>query len=859
MVDPSETATRESPASSNRPREEGFSPGVILADRYRIIALLGRGGMGEVYRADDLRLGQQVSLKFLPPRYEHDAAARERLIAEARNARAVAHPHVCRVYDVGDLAGRLFLTMEYIDGEDLASLLRRIGRLPPAKAQQIARQLCAGLAAAHDRGVLHRDLKPSNVMIDGRGVARITDFGLAVDPVRDGSPADFAGTLAYMAPERTRGDPATVQSDLYALGLVLYEACTGTTAFKAAGVEEWKRAHDRFVPRPPSEVSGDVDPATERAILWCLEKDPHLRPASAGRVAAALPGGDPLQAAIDAGETPSPELVAASGEEGTLSRRSAWLRALGSVASVAAAVGVWSWILLVNVVSFEGSPDVLRAQARRVLRECGLSARGGDSAWWFVEDLEQRQYRMQVESVRERFEGSRDARSSPLSFRYRWHPDTLVPAQVSGLVTTGDPRPETAGDATVHLDAGGRLTFLRIVPPAQVRGSDGAGVSWSPLFAAAGLEASAFRTSEPEWLPGVPFERRFAWSERDADQPLRVEAAEAEGRPVSFRVIRPWSLPTFDPGERHSPASAGLAAAALAIGWMVTVAMLAALARRNLRFGRGDRRGAVRVSASVLALLGVATLTGRHWASSPGSVWDVLSRGLGYPLFAAAMIWLYYLGFEPFVRRRWPRLLIAWTRLLSGRWRDPLVGQSILAGVAIGGALALIGALPEAAGRALDLSRAVPFYSPESLNGFWRYGASLSEALVNGIRMGFGLVALMLVVRMGTANDWIIRGAAVAAAATAAISGAEPVVLDVVQAVVIGVVALVTLRALGLLTLSSAVAVNYLIRFTPWTFDTTAWFVWRQGLTTALIVALTAWGFVNVLGRQSAFPGGGKS
>jgi serine/threonine-protein kinase len=210
--------------------------------------------------------------------------------------------------------------MEYIDGEDLASLLRRIGRLPPAKALEVARQLCAGLAAAHDKGVLHRDLKPANIMIDGRGQARIADFGIAVEATPDAAATDDSGTLAYMAPERFAGKPATVQSDLYALGLILYETYTGKSAFAATTQGEWRRAHTDSAPSSPSAIVPDIEPAVERAILRCLAKDPAKRPASAAQVAAALPGGDPLAAAIAAGETPSPELVAASGEEGTLPR-----------------------------------------------------------------------------------------------------------------------------------------------------------------------------------------------------------------------------------------------------------------------------------------------------------------------------------------------------------------------------------------------------------------------------------------------------------------------------------------------------------------------------------------------------------
>ena len=232
LISPSPSVGHVSTPAEGR----GFAPGTVLAERFRIIGLLGRGGMGEVYRADDLKLGQPVALKFLPHASSQDRTLIERFHGEVRNARQISHPNVCRVYDIGEVNGDHFISMEYVDGEDLATLLSRIGRLPGAKALEIARQLCGGLAAAHERGVLHRDLKPANVMIDGHGRARITDFGLALRT--EEAMADKSGTPAYMAPEQLEGKAASVQSDIYSLGLVLYELYTGKRAFEAANLAE---------------------------------------------------------------------------------------------------------------------------------------------------------------------------------------------------------------------------------------------------------------------------------------------------------------------------------------------------------------------------------------------------------------------------------------------------------------------------------------------------------------------------------------------------------------------------------------------------------------------------------------------
>ena len=271
-------------------------PGAILADRYRIVGLLGKGGMGEVYRADDLKLGQPVALKFLPEHSLSDGAALARFHREVRVARQVSHKNVCRVYDIGEVDGRHFLSMEYIKGEELSSLLRRIGNLPQDKALQLARQICAGLAAAHDLGFLHRDLKPANIMIDSDGNARILDFGLGGLAEEFGHEEIRAGTPAYMSPEQIEGKEQTVHSDIYSLGLLLYELFTGKRAFEAPSLHELiKLRQSETAPTTPSEIVKEIDPAVEQVIHRCLQKIPAQRPASALQVAAALPGGDPIR------------------------------------------------------------------------------------------------------------------------------------------------------------------------------------------------------------------------------------------------------------------------------------------------------------------------------------------------------------------------------------------------------------------------------------------------------------------------------------------------------------------------------------------------------------------------------------
>ncbi len=421
-----------------------FTPGTTLNKRYRVIGLLGKGGMGEVYRADDLKLGQPVALKFLTEKLSQDKAMLVRFHGEVSMAHRVTHPNVCRVHDIGDLttsSGNLhFLSMEYVDGEDLSSLLRRIGRLPADKAVEIANQLCAGLAAAHEAGVLHRDLKPANVMIDGKGRVRITDFGLAGFAEQIRGEEVFAGTPAYMSPEQFAGKEVTTKSDIYALGLVLYEIFTGKRVFEAGSLDELRCLHESSSPTNPSSWVKDIDPLVERVILRCLEKEPSKRLASAKQVADALPGGDPLAAALAMGETPSPEMVAAAGQQ-------TGMRPVHAVACLAAIIVALFVTALLGKQAYlvpqvmHDSPESLAHKASDIIQRIGYTEQRIGNASGLYYDMDCYDYVMEKVKPANRWEQLTQGRPPSIIFWYRESPRYLVGKEANyiGRVMERDP------------------------------------------------------------------------------------------------------------------------------------------------------------------------------------------------------------------------------------------------------------------------------------------------------------------------------------------------------------------------------------------------------------------------------------
>ncbi len=674
MAADSPTQTDASAAGVPAPAAGAFAPGAVLAGRYRIVALLGRGGMGEVYRAEDLKLSQKVALKFVPERVAGDPARLSRFLNEVRVARQVTHPNVCRVHDIADLGGRHFLSMEYVDGEDLASLLRRIGRLPQAKGLEIARQIALGLAAAHERHVLHRDLKPANVMIDGRGFARLTDFGLAV---LDDQAAvrELAGTPAYRAPEQLAGGAPSVPGEIYALGLVLYELFSGRPAFRASSLEELLRAQ-REPPAPPSSAAPEIEPAIERLILRCLERDPERRPSSARAVAAALPGGDPLGSLVAAGETPPPELVAAAGDVGALRPVVAWA-CLGFVfAAFPLSIWLMQNLILLRQVPLPSTPEVLVDRAARLARALSPAPSPAASAHGLG-------YTAAGERMTTADSTSAAPGRSPIEFWYREAPARLAGWNAGGHVRPEDPPPTASGMVTIRLDPAGRLVALLAVPASgdapEARGETSR-EPWATAFREAGLELDRFREAVPLAVAPIGAGVRRAFLGAATEDPaamLRVEGAAAGERLLFFRVYGPDDALV----PKAPPAPSGGLQAGAALSYLVALLMAAVLARRNVRLGRSDRAGAKRVAVGTFAVgLAVWALEARYAWALP--LWrSLLADGLRYALYNAALVWLLYVAVEPTVRRRWPGSLVSWTRLIAGRVRDPMVGRDALFGM----------------------------------------------------------------------------------------------------------------------------------------------------------------------------------
>jgi len=276
-IDPSEEIFVSRTRTILKPIKE-LLPGTTLADKYKINEVLGRGGMGIVYKAEDTKLKRNVALKFLPPELTQDEEARERFVLEARSAAALSHPNICTIHEINEEEGRSFISMEYVEGQSLKERIKQ-GPLAPEKALDTAIQVAEGLEEAHKKGIIHRDIKSANIMVTEKGQAKIMDFGLA--KVKGGTlltrEGTTLGTVAYMSPEQAKGEEVDHRSDIWSLGVVLYEMLSGQMPFQGERDSSLLYSVVHEEPKPLKEVKQDLAPELQQIVNRALRKKPESR------------------------------------------------------------------------------------------------------------------------------------------------------------------------------------------------------------------------------------------------------------------------------------------------------------------------------------------------------------------------------------------------------------------------------------------------------------------------------------------------------------------------------------------------------------------------------------------------------
>jgi hypothetical protein len=848
-------AERSSPAvlsDSDSSIHGRFLPGTKVAERYRIVSLAGRGGMGEVYRADDLKLGHPVALKFLPRQVVEGSRGFEYFLAEVRLSRQIAHPNVCRVYDISEVNGQHFLSMEYIDGEDLKGLIRRIGRLPHDKGIQIAQQLCAGLAAAHERGVLHRDLKPANIMLDGCGQVRITDFGLARLVEGEMGKGEISGTPAYMAPEQLARGETTIQSDLYSLGLILCELFTGQSVHQGGSLQDVMRSHHDSSSAQLSALMAGIDPMVERVIRRCLQKEPAQRPKSARAVAAALPGGDPLAAALAAGETPSPEMVAAAGEEGAIDKRLGWACLAGIVVGMAVICWLAQRTYLVNQVGLDRHPESLADSARRMIERLGYTNLPGSEA-----------------------HGFRNATKDTVLFWYRWFPghglaDRFWNAwgEVSlARINYANPPWEVPGELGVELDAKGRLVRFRAVASwASVQATNSAPLPWQEWFPKefTGIDLQALETIPDRGVPPQDaYDQLQVWKAGSvAGGVFYVQAAAHGGRPVHFKVLAPSEFKAMspagaagrDPSVAQKNANRQRGESLLLFLALLVLAGAVVLAWRNFLLGRTDRKGAFRLA---FFLLCVVMLTWLLSASHIAGAYElaVLEIGWAQALGIAGLLWLYYSALEPYARRMWPQLLISWTRILDGRWRDPLVGQNLLLGVLAGVVNTIITQFEMLAPTWFGIARQTFLAShPLTLEGPLALGGFITYEVYYSCYGTLFSLMVLLILRFVLRRAWLVSCAyiVVMTVTFTLYSEAHPVLGWILMGLWMSIDLWIFLR-LGFLAGIVMTLTYQVLIGVPLTTNFSAWYAGNGLIAIVLLLGLAGFGFYTSQGGRPIF------
>jgi serine/threonine-protein kinase len=598
-----------------------------------------------------------------------------------------------------------------------------------------------------------------------------------------------------------------------------------------------------------------LDPAVERAILRCLQREPSERPASALAVAASLPGGDPLAAALAAGETPSPEMVADAGGEGGLHPALAvglLVFCLVGLVVVAMLTGRETWLSRAPMAK---PASVLADRAQQIIADLGYPDAPADREFglWHP-GRDHAEHLRESATSPEEWDRALGERPTPLRFWYRQSPRPLVSWAENGRVFFTNPPLRISGMTNLILDAEGRLlTFFRIPPQKDDSAGPGPAVDWSTAFAAAGLSFEEFSEVAPTWLPEAYCEDRVAWEGTypDQEQPtVTVVACSYRGRPVYFDVIHPWDQPWRM--QVYEPEPATRIAAVFSVLMVLSIIVGAAyLARRNLRMGRGDKRGALRLSLFVFSIVLIHRLLRADHVPDVGDEFNLIMRQLQEGVLVAFLFWLVYLAIEPLVRRHWPQLLVSWNRLLAGRFRDPLVGSRLLIGVAVGVLLHSVYRLEGALAQWLELESAEPVWVSNVSHAARDIAAKLIDLIMAGLAPVVVVLFFLVLFRVLFRRRWLAVAGVVLMFGLMGSLGSESMVLAIVFGLLEVGLAVFCLVRFGFLAGAAAYLTGNLLSQFPLPAHLSAWYAQPSWIALALLGALLLFAFHASLGGRA--------
>jgi serine/threonine-protein kinase len=573
---------------------------------------------------------------------------------------------------------------------------------------------------------------------------------------------------------------------------------------------------------------------------------------------------DPLEAAVAAGETPSPEIVAAAATVGDLSAGRAWAALVAVLGGLVLAAWLADRTGHLQRALLPKTPEVMTDRAREVLARLAPDRMMADEAYSFDWDGAYLAEVGATDRSPDRWQRLRDKPFSPLYFYYRQSPRNLIAANRDGMVRADDPPVDVSGMAEVVLSPRGQLlSFLAVPPQRDTAPGPWPEPDWGALLREAGLETSALRPTASQWASPVDSDRKAAWETAygagENTVPVRIEAAAYHGQPVWFAVLPPWMRATRMEGSRApaSPLPVGEAAV-----WVFALALPLGgvlLARHNLRLGRVDRKGAFRVALFVFVSYALARLfRADHVATFSEELW-ILIKVLAYPALWAAQVWLLYTALEPYVRRRWPHMLISWKRLLGGAVHDPLVGRDVLIGAVVGVFLIVIylaGLLaPRLLGRVTAAASlpglATPFVQGATLTSLHQVLFRVFVNQFSAVLFAMVFLFILTLLRMVLRRDWL---AAVAwTAMMAAPIGGESASIGWLTGAMRALMMLLVLTRGGLLPLASALFFMFILIEVPITLDFGAWYASRALPVIAVLAGLALYGFHTALGGKPIF------